>query len=85
MCHARRESATRFTRSACRGVSRVSRCHFSRCFSPAVSPGVVRWPGACKDRFVATAQQWIQGARPHTLPNAIAPVVAGVGAAARRG
>lgn len=31
---------------------------------------------------MATAQQWIQGARPHTLPNAIAPVVAGVGAAA---
>ena len=25
---------------------------------------------------MATAQQWIQGARPHTLPNAIAPVVA---------
>ena len=31
---------------------------------------------------MATAQQWIQGARPHTLPNAISPVVAGFGAAA---
>ncbi|WP_207924479.1 1,4-dihydroxy-2-naphthoate polyprenyltransferase [Gordonia zhaorongruii] len=29
--------------------------------------------------------KWIQGARPRTLPNAIAPVVAGVGAAARVG
>ncbi|WHU45961.1 1,4-dihydroxy-2-naphthoate polyprenyltransferase [Gordonia sp. L191] len=30
---------------------------------------------------MATATQWIAGARPRTLPNAIAPVVAGVGAA----
>lgn len=30
----------------------------------------------------ATVAQWIQGARPRTLPNAIAPVVAGTGAAA---
>ncbi|MBM7277789.1 1,4-dihydroxy-2-naphthoate polyprenyltransferase [Gordonia rubripertincta] len=30
---------------------------------------------------MATASQWIQGARPRTLPNAVAPVVAGVGAA----
>ncbi len=34
---------------------------------------------------VATVNEWIQGARPRTLPNAIAPVVAGVGAAARIG
>ncbi|MET9202527.1 1,4-dihydroxy-2-naphthoate polyprenyltransferase [Gordonia sp. NPDC003585] len=32
---------------------------------------------------MATASQWIQGARPRTLPNAVAPVVAGVGAALR--
>jgi 1,4-dihydroxy-2-naphthoate octaprenyltransferase len=31
---------------------------------------------------VATLAQWIQGARPRTLPNAVAPVVAGTGAAA---
>ncbi|MEO9326883.1 1,4-dihydroxy-2-naphthoate polyprenyltransferase [Gordonia aurantiaca] len=30
---------------------------------------------------MATASQWIQGARPRTLPNAVAPVVAGAGAA----
>ena len=34
---------------------------------------------------VATPSQWIQGARPRTLPNAIAPVVVGVGAAAHSG
>ncbi|WP_280212791.1 1,4-dihydroxy-2-naphthoate polyprenyltransferase [Nocardia cyriacigeorgica] len=31
---------------------------------------------------MATAAQWIEGARPRTLPNAIAPVIAGTGAAA---
>ena len=31
---------------------------------------------------MATLAQWIEGARPRTLPNAIAPVVAGTGAAA---
>jgi 1,4-dihydroxy-2-naphthoate octaprenyltransferase len=31
---------------------------------------------------VATFAQWISGARPRTLPNAVAPVVAGTGAAA---
>ena len=31
---------------------------------------------------VATFTQWISGARPRTLPNAVAPVVAGTGAAA---
>jgi 1,4-dihydroxy-2-naphthoate polyprenyltransferase len=31
---------------------------------------------------VASLAQWIEGARPRTLPNAIAPVVAGTGAAA---
>ncbi|GAB11748.1 1,4-dihydroxy-2-naphthoate octaprenyltransferase [Gordonia araii NBRC 100433] len=30
---------------------------------------------------MATLAQWIDGARPRTLPNAIAPVIAGVGAA----
>lgn len=30
---------------------------------------------------MATVGQWIEGARPRTLPNAVAPVVAGVGAA----
>ncbi|TVT47477.1 1,4-dihydroxy-2-naphthoate polyprenyltransferase [Amycolatopsis rhizosphaerae] len=30
---------------------------------------------------MATVTQWIEGARPRTLPNAVAPVVAGVGAA----
>ena len=32
--------------------------------------------------FVARVAQWVEGARPRTLPNAIAPVVAGTGAAA---
>jgi 1,4-dihydroxy-2-naphthoate octaprenyltransferase len=31
---------------------------------------------------MATIAQWIEGARPRTLPNAVAPVVAGTGAAA---
>lgn len=31
---------------------------------------------------MATVAQWIEGARPRTLPNAVAPVVAGTGAAA---
>ena len=31
---------------------------------------------------MATVAQWVEGARPRTLPNAIAPVVAGSGAAA---
>src|SRR4051794_15108684 len=31
---------------------------------------------------VATAAQWVEGARPRTLPAAIAPVLAGTGAAA---
>lgn len=38
-------------------------------------------PGRGRIEPVATASQWIQGARPRTLPNAVAPVVAGVGAA----
>ena len=32
--------------------------------------------------LVATVGQWIEGARPRTLPNAVAPVIAGTGAAA---
>lgn len=32
---------------------------------------------------MATVAQWIEGARPRTLPNAVAPVLAGAGAAAR--
>lgn len=31
---------------------------------------------------MATAAQWLEGARPRTLPNAVAPVIAGTGAAA---
>src|ERR1700754_4192329 len=31
---------------------------------------------------VASVAQWIEGARPRTLPNAVAPVIAGTGAAA---
>ncbi|OBK73770.1 1,4-dihydroxy-2-naphthoate polyprenyltransferase [Mycobacterium sp. 1274761.0] len=31
---------------------------------------------------MATVAQWVEGARPRTLPNAIAPVIAGTGAAA---
>ncbi|WOC11698.1 1,4-dihydroxy-2-naphthoate polyprenyltransferase [Gordonia sp. MP11Mi] len=34
---------------------------------------------------MATVNEWIQGARPRTLPNAIAPVVVGTGAAAHLG
>ncbi len=32
--------------------------------------------------LVASFAQWIEGARPRTLPNAVAPVLAGTGAAA---
>lgn len=31
---------------------------------------------------MATFAQWVEGARPRTLPNAVAPVIAGRGAAA---
>ncbi|HKO34250.1 MAG TPA: 1,4-dihydroxy-2-naphthoate octaprenyltransferase, partial [Candidatus Limnocylindria bacterium] len=31
---------------------------------------------------MASFAQWIEGARPRTLPNAVAPVIAGTGAAA---
>src|SRR6476661_9429409 len=31
---------------------------------------------------VASIAQWVEGARPRTLPNAVAPVIAGTGAAA---
>ncbi|MGH3989305.1 MAG: 1,4-dihydroxy-2-naphthoate octaprenyltransferase, partial [Pseudonocardiaceae bacterium] len=34
---------------------------------------------------MATVAQWVEGARPRTLPNAIAPVLAGWGAAAALG
>lgn len=34
---------------------------------------------------MATAAQWVEGARPRTLPNAIAPVLVGTGAAAGLG
>jgi 1,4-dihydroxy-2-naphthoate octaprenyltransferase len=34
---------------------------------------------------VATTAQWVQGARPRTLPNAVSPVLVGVGAAAALG
>src|SRR5690242_7423173 len=37
---------------------------------------------AWNDHRVASLAQWIAGARPRTLPNAVAPVVAGTGAAA---
>ena len=36
----------------------------------------------CKTGAVASFAQWVEGARPRTLPNAIAPVIAGTGAAA---
>jgi 1,4-dihydroxy-2-naphthoate polyprenyltransferase len=35
-----------------------------------------------QDGLVASFAQWVSGARPRTLPNAVAPVVAGTGAAA---
>src|SRR5699024_992844 len=40
--------------------------------------------GTVGDRLavMATTAEWIEGARPQTLPNAIAPVIAGTGAAA---
>jgi 1,4-dihydroxy-2-naphthoate octaprenyltransferase len=38
--------------------------------------------GHRQDALVASFAQWISGARPRTLPNAVAPVVAGTGAAA---
>ena len=31
---------------------------------------------------MATVAEWVEGARPRTLPNAVAPVIAGTGAAA---
>jgi 1,4-dihydroxy-2-naphthoate octaprenyltransferase len=43
------------------------------------APGV---PASWQDVLVASFGQWISGARPRTLPNAVAPVVAGTGGAA---
>ena len=39
----------------------------------------------CHNQRVATAAQWIEGARPRTLPAAIAPVLAGTGIAVFEG
>ncbi|ETA90453.1 1,4-dihydroxy-2-naphthoate prenyltransferase [Mycobacterium avium 05-4293] len=46
--------------------------------------GLIAGPGRAswQDVGVANLGQWISGARPRTLPNALAPVVAGTGAAA---
>jgi 1,4-dihydroxy-2-naphthoate octaprenyltransferase len=43
-----------------------------------------RWPivGHATILIVASLAQWIEGARPRTFPNAVAPVIAGTGAAA---
>ena len=50
---------------------------------PAVTARLSRRArGACDDCPMASAAQWIEGARPRTLPNAVAPVIAGTGAAA---
>jgi len=38
--------------------------------------------GRARLALVASFAQWVEGARPRTLPNAIAPVIAGTGAAA---
>ena len=48
-------------------------------------PAGLEWLSAgpeCEDDAVASIAQWVEGARPRTLPNAVAPVVAGTGAAA---
>src|SRR4051812_39810080 len=39
-------------------------------------------PGAARPRQQPTAAQWVEGARPRTLPAAISPVLAGTGSAA---
>ena len=39
-------------------------------------------PGLLESRVVATPAQWLAGARPRTLPAALAPVLAGTGVAA---
>src|SRR6202008_4197120 len=46
--------------------------------TPSIRP---LW-GIRQDALVASFTQWVSGARPRTLPNAVAPVVAGPGAAA---
>src|SRR6201993_4409618 len=46
--------------------------------TPSIRP---LW-GIGQDALVASFTQWVSGARPRTLPNAVAPVVAGTGAAA---
>jgi 1,4-dihydroxy-2-naphthoate octaprenyltransferase len=38
-----------------------------------------------ENRRMASVAQWVEGARPRTLPNAIAPVIAGTGAAVSLG
>lgn len=50
--------------------------------------GVLSWwvalfrEGGLRSAVVATVGQWVQGARPRTLPNAVSPVLVGAGAAA---
>ncbi|MFW3114406.1 1,4-dihydroxy-2-naphthoate octaprenyltransferase [Mycobacterium haemophilum DSM 44634] len=46
------------------------------------TPRLIACAGHRQDAWVASFAQWISGARPRTLPNAVAPVVAGTGAAA---
>src|SRR6478735_10021605 len=48
----------------------------------SVPRGSARCPGRATMAVVASLAQWVEGARPRTLPNAIAPVIAGTGAAA---
>jgi 1,4-dihydroxy-2-naphthoate octaprenyltransferase len=45
-------------------------------------PRLIACAWQAEDALVATFAQWMSGARPRTLPNAVAPVVAGTGAAA---
>lgn len=44
-----------------------------------------RVSGVLESSLVATTQEWIAGARPRTLPAALAPVIAGTGVAAFNG
>ena len=46
------------------------------------APGLIACAWQAEDALMATFAQWMSGARPRTLPNAVAPVIAGTGAAA---
>ena len=71
-------SASSQARSRCRTSAALPRTGRRLAFT---GPTVCRAPRLAGSTLVATAAQWIEGARPRTLPAAVAPVLAGTAVA----